>query len=364
MYTIAFKGGGMQRRFVVVALFGLLTLVGLGLTAAEAPTYVFRLAHISDVTHPSHKGALLFKQIVEDLTNGKVRIDIYPNSMLGSAPEYGEQIRMGLLEMGLLTSGQLQAWVKEYSVVMTPFLFSSYEHAHRVLDGPAGQFLAKLAERENFHVIADWEWGFRQITNNVRPINTPDDIAGLKMRVPLEFQLVEMYKALGAVTTTISFPELYMALAQGVADGQCNPLATIYAQKFYEVQKYLAITNHVYNSQMLVMSKSLWDTLPDDIKEILTTAGRVAGLYVRQLVQQSEQKIIEELKARGVIVTYPDLSLFREKVKPAMDAVAQAVGVEFANVFFKIVNEERTNIENEMARGEEWLRELQAAVSK
>ena len=115
---------------------------------------------------------------------------------------------------------------------------------------------------------------------------------------------------------------------------------------------------------MLVMSKSLWDTLPDDIKEILITAGRVAGLYVRQLVQQSEQKIIEELKARGIVVTYPDLSLFREKVKPAMDAVAQAAGLEFANVFFKIANEERVNMENEMVRSEEWLMELQAAVGK
>lgn len=320
---------------------------------AEQPKYVLRLAHISDVTHPSHKGALLFKYLVEERTNGVVRVDIYPNSMLGSAPEYTEQIKMGLLELGLSTSGQLQQWVPQYAVVMTPFIFDNYEHAHRVLDGPAGLYLANLAEREGFKILADWEWGFRQMTNNVRPINTPDDVVGLKMRCPLEFQLVEMYKALGAVTTVISFPELYMALAQGVADGQCNPLATIYAQRFYEVQKYLAITNHVYNSQMLVMSKAIWDTLPSDIQMVLLDAAKIAGLYVRRLVQESEDVIIADLQQKGVVVTYPDLSLFRERVAPAIEAIAKTVGEDFMKAFLAAVESERAAMREEERRLEQ-----------
>lgn len=328
---------------VLAVLFGLFG-------QAEQPQYVLRLAHISDVTHPSHKGALLFKYLVEERTNGVVKVEIYPNSMLGSAPEYTEQIKMGLLELGLSTSGQLQQWVKEYAVVMTPFLFESYEHAHRVLDGPAGQYLAKLAEKEGFKILADWEWGFRQITNNVRPIYGPDDIAGLKMRCPLEFQLVEMYKALGATTTVIAFPELYMALAQGVADGQCNPLPTIYAQRFYEVQKYLAITNHVYNSQMLVMSKILWDKLPQDIQTVLLDAARIAGLYVRQLMHEMEASLIEELRAKGIVITYPDLAPFRERVQPVLQAIAKAAGEKFTEAFVAAAEAERLAMQEDAAR--------------
>lgn len=349
----------MFRRGFLYMLLAVLATALAGM--AEQPRYVFRLAHISDVTHPSHKGALLFKYIVEERTNGLVRVDIYPNSMLGSAPEYTEQIKMGLLELGLSTSGQLQQWVKEYAVVMTPFLFDSYDHAHRVLDGPAGQYLAQLAEKEGFKILADWEWGFRQITNNVRPINTPEDIAGLKMRCPLEFQLVEMYKALGAVTAVISFPELYMALAQGVAHGQCNPLPTIYAQRFYEVQRYLAITNHVYNSQMLVMSKAIWDTLPPDIQLILSDAAYIAGLYVRQLVKESEDTIVAELKAKGMIITYPDLNSFRASIGPAIEAIGKTVGESFMNAFLAAADLERDAMGAEAERANRIWEVLRAA---
>lgn len=310
-------------------------------TFGAEKTYTLRLAHITNEGHPIHQGALLFKKTVEAKTNGQVKIDIFPNATLGSAPEYTEQMAVGAVDLGCATSGQLQVFVREYAVVMIPFLFEDYDHAHRTLDGKAGEMLAAMAEKKGFKILADWEWGFRAITNNKRPINTPEDLAGMKMRVPPEMQLQETYKALGSHSTVVAFPELYMALAQGVVDGQCNPLSTIYDQKFYETQKYLAITNHSYNSKMLIMSKKVWDRMPSKIQKILTEAAKEAAPLVRKLTIESEQKLINDLKAKGMVVTYPKLAPFREKMKPAIPPIAEFAGKEFTEKFLKYVEEAR-----------------------
>ncbi|MBW2059409.1 MAG: TRAP transporter substrate-binding protein [Deltaproteobacteria bacterium] len=309
----------MERKAkVITVLVGICFLAalfaGFPSTSRGAEKVTLRFAHITDTTHPAHKGAELFKYMVNERTLGRIQVEIYPNSVLGSAREYTEQIKLGTIDMGLSTSGQLQEWIREYAVVMIPFLFDSYDFAHKVLDGPAGQMLADLADKAGFKVLANWEWGFRQITNSKRPIYKPEDLIGLKMRVPHEIQLEEMYKALGVTTTVISFPDLYMALSQKVVDGQCNPLPTIYHQKFYEVQKYLALTNHVYNTQMLVMSEKSWNRLSKDDQRIIKESAKIAGDYVRKLIVVEEEKLVGKIKAYGDVVTTPDLAPFREKM--------------------------------------------------
>ncbi len=311
-----------------------------GKGAGQKPV-VLRLAHISNEEHPSHLGALRFKEIVEKKTNGNVKVEVYSNSSLGSAPEYTEQLQLGALELGLVTSGQLQVWVREYGAVMIPFLFESYDHAHKALDGEAGDLLSKFALEKNFVVLSNWEWGFREITNNKMRIEKPEDVAKLKMRVPNEIQLQAMYKAFGATTSIIAFPELYMALAQGVVDGQCNPLATIYYQKLYEVQPYVTISNHVYNTQMLVASKKTWDSFAPDVQVILLEASQEAGVLTRELTVSSEEDIIQKLKDAGVDVSYPDLEPFRAKMGPAIKTISDFSGTEFTNKFLKLVDEAR-----------------------
>jgi tripartite ATP-independent transporter DctP family solute receptor len=312
-----------------------------GETQKAQKPITLRLAHISDTEHPSHKGALLFKKLVEERTNGLVKIEIFPNSSLGSAPEYTEQIKLGTVDLGLSTSGQLQVWVPNYGAVMIPFLFDDYEHAHRALDGKAGQLLADMALKENFVVLANWEWGFREITNSKLPITRPADIAKLKMRVPNEIQLQAMYETLGATTAVVAFPELYMALAQGVVDGQCNPVATIFFQKFYEVQDYMSVTNHVYNTQMLVMSDKAWNKLPAETQSILKDAAMEAGQKVRELTISSEEDLISQLEDKGMQVNYPDLEPFREKMGPAIDRIAEFSGREFTQQFIDLVDQVR-----------------------
>jgi len=328
-----------NNKVYLISIFVLLIVLfsGLLVVGAASTKYTLSLAHISPVEHPAHKGSLLFKQLVEERTNGEVKIEIYPNSTLGSAPEYTEQMKLGVVAFGLSTSGQLQQWVKECAAVMIPFLFTSYEHAHRTLDGPAGDLLAAMAEKEGLITLSNWEWGFRQITNNKVAIKSPEDIKGLKMRVPNEIQLQAMFKALGASTNIVAFPELYLALAQGVVDGQCNPLATIYHHKFFEVQKYLAITNHVYNTQTLMTSKIIWDTLPEDIQRILKESAQVAGLYVRQISNAADEQLVKACAEKGMVVTYPDLDAFREKMGPAIDTIAKFAGEDFTKQFIEYV---------------------------
>ena len=309
--------------------------------STEQKAMTLRLAHISDEEHPSHKASLLFKELVEEKTGGVVKVEVFSNSSLGSAPEYTEQLQLGALELGLVTSGQLQVWVPEYGAVMIPFLFEGYDHAHRALDGGAGELLADYAAEKGFVVLGNWEWGFRQLSNRLMKVEKPADVARLKMRVPNEIQLEAMYKALGATTSIISFPELYMALAQGVVDGQCNPLSTIYYQKLYEVQPYVTILNHVYNTQMLVASQKSWDSMTEETKQIVLDASAEAGKLARELTIDSEEELIAMLEDAGVEVNYPDLAPFRDKMGPAIQTISDFSGNAFTEQFVQFVEEAR-----------------------
>ncbi len=322
----------------------LLTALALALAlsgAAWAQTQTLRLAHISTASSPAQQGAELFAKLVNDGTNGAYEIKIFPNSQLGAAPEYTQQIKLGTLGLGLVTSGQMQEYIKQYAIIETPFLFDDLDHAHRVLDGPAGDQLAQVAEQQGFIILSNWEWGFRQITNSARAILKPEDMKGLKMRVPNEFQIRDMMQALGAQTETIAFPELYTALAQKVVDGQDNPIQTIYDQRFFEVQKYLAVTNHAYNSQMLVMSKPAWNKLSAEQQQVFVDASKQAGDLVRKLDADAQDKQIQEMDDAGVTVTHPDVAAFREAVKPAVQKVVDFVGADFADQFMKAVDAAR-----------------------
>lgn len=339
-----------QKKLLSLALI-LLVALGAGTALAsgaqegggadEQEPVTLRLAHISDEEHPSHKGSVAFKEEVEERTDGRITVEIYSNSQLGSAPEYTEQVKLGTLALGLATSGQLQVWIPEYGAVMIPFLFEGYDHAHRALDGEAGELLAEMARDEGFEVLANWEWGFRQLSNSKLPVRRPSDVAQLKMRVPNEIQLQAMYKTLGASTSIIAFPELYQALAQGVVDGQCNPLATIYYQNLYEVQDYVTMLYHVYNTQMLVMSSEVYDSLSEADQTILREAAMSAGKMVRELTVSSEQDLIDMMEDAGIQFNSPDLAPFREAVAPAIDEIADFTGAAFTERFVGLVEEAR-----------------------
>lgn len=328
--------GVMLGVITVGVLLGLL-----GVPTAEAGVIRMKFGHFADESHPGHLAAKQFATMVEERTKGEVKIHIYPANTLGAPPEVAEQVRLGVTDMATPTQGQLDKWIKAFGAVMMPFLYDDYAHAHRVLDGPSFQWFSQMAEKEGFILLSNWEWGFRHMTNNKRPINSPADARGLKLRVPPEIQLQATMEALGAVTTVIAFPELYMALAQGVADGQDNPIATIYYTKFYEVQKYLAITRHVYNNQIHVVSAKTWAKLTPEQKRVFLQASQLAGTYMRQTLQAEEEELIAKMEKAGVVVTRPDLAPFRALMAPAYERIAKYAGEENVKKFREFVEAAR-----------------------
>ncbi len=217
----------------MVGIAGLAVLFFLGLTPfSEAQVIQMKFAHFAEETHPGNLAAKQFAAKVEERTRGQVKIAIYPANTLGSPPEQAEQLRLGAVDMGLPTQGQLDKYVKAFSAVMLPFVYENYEHAHRVLDGPSMDWFSPLARKEGFILLSNWEYGFRNFTNNKRPILKPEDVKGLKIRTPPEIQLQAAMEALGGIVTKIAFPEVYMALSQGVVDAEENPIPVIYFNKF------------------------------------------------------------------------------------------------------------------------------------
>jgi tripartite ATP-independent transporter DctP family solute receptor len=327
----------MQRRTFIA------TLVGAGAIAfaadfAAAET-VLKFGHYNAESHPMHKAAVQFKTNVEKRTDGAIKIQIYPNNTLGSPPEILEQARNGVVDIAVPTSGQLDKYDKAFAALMLPFVFSDIDHARRAMDGPMLQWLTPLAEKAGLEIIGVWEYGFRNLTNSKHPINTPDDVKGLKIRTPPELQLSAAMAALGANVQKIGFPELYLALSQGVVDGEENPVATIASAKFYEVQKYLAMTQHTYQAIYQVVNLDTWKKLTPDQQKILREEGAAAGKLTRDLLQGEEKGLIEMLKGKGMQVTTPDLKPFQAAMGPANAEIGKYAGADNVAKFQKYVEE-------------------------
>ncbi|WP_156484544.1 TRAP transporter substrate-binding protein [Thalassospira lucentensis] len=325
-----------NQRMTKAALSVLATLLSVSaissIQSAQAET-VLRLSHFAAETHPGHIAAKQFKENVEKRTNGEVVVELYPANELGAPPEQLEQTVLGIIDMNLPTQGALDKYEKAFGTVMTPFAFSSYDEAHRVLDGPFMEWAAPKLEKQGLVMLSNWEYGFRNVTNSVRPINSPDDLAGLKLRTPPELQIVAALEAAGAQTTQIAFPELPGALTAGVVDGQENPIGVIYHNKLYELQDHLALTRHVYNSMVHVMNKAKWDALSGEEQTIVREESVAAGNLMRKLVQEQEEKELAAIKESGVQVTEPDLAKFKAKMGPAYERVSEYSGKENMKTF-------------------------------
>ena len=333
----------MNRRTFLKNSMGVagLALAAPYVTRAAAAPLTLRFAHFGAEDHPSNIAAKQFASRVETRTGGAIRIQIFPNNQLGGPPEQAQQIKLGTIDMGLPTQGQLQNFEKAFATVMLPFIFDNPAHVFRVLDGPAMQWLAPLAEKQGFIVLRNWEYGFRDLTNSQRPIHTPDDVKGLKIRTPPEIQIQAAMEALGGVVQAIAFPELYLALAQKVVDAQENPVAVTYFMKYYEVQKHLAITQHVYNNMIHTVSANTWKKLSPEQQTIFREESTSAGNLMRKLIADEEVDQIKKMEGRGMVVTRPDLAPFRARMEPAYKRVAAFAGEENVKKFREMVDKAR-----------------------
>ena len=312
------------------------------LVAGAANAVELRFAHYAAEDHPGHEAALMFADAVAERTDGAVTISIFPANQLGSPPEQLEQVMLGLLDMTVPTQGTLQGHIREFAVVMMPFVFDDYPHAWRVLDGPFAEWTAPLLEDQGMVLLSNWEWGFRNVTNRVRPVETPADMEGLRMRTPPEIQLQAAMEAAGATVEQIAFPELPMALRQGVVDGQENPLAVIYHFNLYEVQDHLALTRHVYNSMVHVISLETWNGLTPEQQAILTEESARAAAFFRDEMQREEAELVELLRTEGgMAITRPDPAAFRAVMDPAYARIGEYAGAENVARFLDMVEAER-----------------------
>jgi len=287
---------------------------------------VIRLAHVVNERDGFHIAALKFKELVEARTKGQLAIEIYPNASLGDERTLLEGMQLGTIDMGVITNGPVANFLPRMAAFEMPFLFASAQEAYYVLDGPVGKKLLAELETVNLKGLAYAERGFRNLTNSKRPVATPDDIKGLKIRVMENPVYIATFKALGVNAVPMAWTECLTALQQGVVDGQENPINVIYAYKLYETQKYLSLTRHTYAPALFVMSLKLYKSLPADTQKILVEAAQSAAEYERKWDADQESSQLQEIAKNGMVITQPNLELFKQAVKPVYDSYRDKFG--------------------------------------
>ena len=294
------------RRSVLVA-----TLLSASALAAFAQSAVkLTLGHGAAPGNPRHEASVKFAEVVKAKTNGRIDIQVAHSAQLGDDAAMVTAIRTGALDITANSQGAVAAAVPEYAAYGMPFMFSTPAQAFKVLDGPLGKELADKSAEKGMVVLGYWDNGIRHMTNSKRPINKVEDMKGLKMRTPPDAVLVDIMQALSADPQQIKFAELYVALQQGVVDGQENPLVNIHASKLYEVQKHLALTSHMFQMTPLLMSKRTWDRLSEADRKVMQEAATEATALQRKLSQEADDKLLADLKSKGVQVTTVDKAAF------------------------------------------------------
>ena len=301
-------------------IFKKMVLAALLLAAGGVQAQVkLTLGHNAAVGNPKHEASVKFADIVKEKSGGKILVQVAPAAQLGDDVPILTSLRSGTVDFAANSQGSISSVVPEYSAFGMPFLFPTLQAAWTVLDGPVGQELAKRSAEKGLVVLGYWDNGIRHVSNKVRPINVPADLKGLKIRTPPDAVTIDIMQALGAEAQQIKFSELYVALQQGVVDGQENPLMNIYSSKLYEVQKYISFTAHKYEMTPFVMSKRSYDKMSEADRKIIREAAAEATLYNRKLSLESDQKLEGELKAKGIEFNRPNLAPFQAATKPVTE---------------------------------------------
>lgn len=294
---------------------------------AVAQTVKLTLGHGAAPGNPRHEAAVKFAELVKGKSNGRIEVQVAPSAQLGDDAAMVTALRSGALDLSANSQGAVSNVVPEYAAFGMPFLFPDLSSAWKLLDGPIGKELAAKSAEKGLVVLGYWDNGIRHLTNSKRPIVRVEDMKGLKMRTPPDAVTVDIMQAVGAEAQQIKFSELYVALQQGVVDGQENPLMNIHASKLYEVQKHLALSGHKYEMTPFLASKRTWDRLSEADRKILSDAAAEATAFQRRLSQESDDRLLGELKAKGVQVTTVDKAAFQKATAKVVDKwVAGPIG--------------------------------------
>ena len=291
-------------------------------SSGEREQYVLYAGHSLAADHPFELAMLEYKQRVEERTDGRVIIETFPLSQLGAERELIEGLMLGSVDLVVSTSGPVMNFVSDFGVLDLPFLFNDRQAAVNVLEGEIGDDL--FAQLGEIGIVGlSWgENGFRHVTNSVKPVETPDDLKGLSLRVQENKVFISAFNQLGVNPSPMAWTEALTALQSGVVDGQENPILVIDSYKLFDAnQKYMTLTGHAYSSALFMLSEHAYGRLPDDLRQIVVEEGEKIGAYERQLVIDLEEKALERLEEQGMqVIKEVDASAFREKIMSVYDS--------------------------------------------
>ncbi|WNS77733.1 TRAP transporter substrate-binding protein [Domibacillus sp. DTU_2020_1001157_1_SI_ALB_TIR_016] len=284
--------------------------------------------------HPQGQGMVKFKELVEEKSGGKMKVQNFFDATLGDDQKMTEALQAGMQEVTVPSTSPLVGTIKEFGIYDFPFVFNNEEEAYAVLDGAVGQKLLDKLPEHDLVGLGYWENGFRNLTNSKHPVETAADFKGLKIRTMQNEVHLDAFSKLGANPSPMAFSEVFTALETGTVDGQENPLATIQTQKYYEVQDYLSITKHVYTPFVFLVSKKFWDGLSEEEQKIMSEAAQEAGKYQRELNQKENEKALKTLKEEGMKineVTPEEMEKMKEIIQPVTDEYAQKFGADLVD---------------------------------
>jgi tripartite ATP-independent transporter DctP family solute receptor len=333
----------VDRKLVIVA--SLCALIAAGISSAQdIKERNIKFPIVNNLDHPQGLGAKKFAELVEQKSNGKIKVKVHPGGTLGGEQQVASSMQGGVVEVSMMAPAQLVGMIKEFVVLDFPFAFANEREADFVLDGPLGKKLLDMMTAKNLVGLAYIEQGYRSIINSKRPIEKLEDVQGLKIRTIQNPLYIDMLTALGANAVPMPFPEVYTALETKTVDGQENPYATVEASKFYEVQKFFSDTRHIYNPQLLMVSKKFWDTLSADEKKILQEAANETRDYQRKTAREMTAKSREFVIKQGMKVNElspQEIARMRDKVKPVVDKYAAQVGEPLVKEMYAEIDKAR-----------------------
>ena len=316
----------------------------LGLASVQAQAddpIVIKFSHVAAIDTPKGQAAEYFKKQAEALTEGKVKVEVYPNSMLFKDKEELEALQMGSVQMLAPVVGKLgPAGIKEFEAFDLPYLFSDLAAVHRVTKGEIGKSLLTKLDQRGMVGLGYWDAGFRVLSSN-KPIHTPDQIKGQKIRINSSKVNQAIISSVGAIPQTMPFSEVYQALQTGVVDGADGNLTNLYTQKQYEVQKHVTLTEHTYSGYVILVNKDFWNKLPEDIRGKLQQAVQEASDLNEKAVVDDDKKALEAIKASGKTEVYTptpeEKDLWVKAMTPVQDQLAERVGKDLVEQIRKAV---------------------------
>ncbi len=305
--------------------------------AAHAQEFTLRANTIGAEQGIQMEGLRTLKRLVEEQSGGRVAVSLHHSGSLGEQEDNIESLQVGTLDISTIET-PITTVDPVLGVLSLPYMFRDRAHVAQVMEGEIGEEIAERLLQHDLRVLGYYEGGFRQITNNVRPIVTPEDLRGVKMRTPGSQLRIKIFNHYGANASPLPYAELYSALQTGVFDGQENPLVEVQASRFYEVQKYLSLSNHIYTVGFLLMSEQTFQSLPEDLQQILIEAGREAARATVAFGEQADQSVVDLAVSRGMEANEVDTEAFVEASRPIWDEEVPGLGADATSLVERIVN--------------------------